>query len=370
MTDREVSLSMRCLRWLCLSTVALLMGVSCSQDTDTESPADAAHHLDVSAQADGVQPTVAEPSVVAPILVDPTVGGAGDSGKSDAPYKQAPPGMGEHVPKGDRDSGSVLGLEPRQLLTASGTPNPLAHSPVLIFDFDVGDDLAALLPRFILRHESHFPEGDMPQLLRYTMSGRPQMGIAVDVVSVFDAGDWLGFFMESGPDVGCAWTSAQDAYLVSDPFGQHPMLTSNRSQWDTSLSAEFASLSGRVHDWSTVPARGEAFYRQWRSQEHLVEVPHRDGLVFRYEGGGRYQPRAQKGRGNSAHHWNLLAYDLEMAAVSSATERDGCFSRLIESQFPIAWLDRYGALFDAEWVASTRSGATENGARGPVPADE
>ena len=285
---------------------------------------------------------------------------AGDIGVNDA----AGPGLGEGAAKATRDSGSLADIEAVALVVEGSMPNTLAYSPILIFDFEPGEDLAAVMPRFMVRYSSHFPDGATPQLLHYGMAARPEIGVAVGVTSVFAAGEWLGFFLTSGSGSECDWISDEKAYVAVDPFGQHPMLTSDGSQWAASITADFANSDGRSHDWSAVPARGEAFFRQWRSQEHLNEVPHRDGLVFRYEGGNQYQPRAQRGRGNSAHHWNLLAYGLER--VSTPTRLGRCFSNAVDSIFTSDWLERYGGKYDAEWAASAmeaamvREGKTNN----------
>lgn len=321
--------------------------------------------LSHSAEAPLAESSDGKPDAEAPQQVsssiDQTFDSAGNIKVDDAP---AAPGLGEGAAKAIRDSGSVADIEAVALAVEGSMPNVLAHSPILIFDFEPSEDLAAVMPRFTVPYSSHFPDGDTPQVLHYGMSANPAIGVEVGVTSVFAAGEWLGFFLTSGSGSECDWISDEKAYIAVDPFGQHPMLTSDGYQWAASITADFANSDGRSHDWSAVPARGEAFFRQWRSQEHLNEVPHRDGLVFRYEGGNQYQPRAQKGRGNSAHHWNLLAYGLER--VSTPARLGRCFSNAVDSIFTSDWLERYGGKYDAEWAASAmeaamvREGKTNN----------
>lgn len=316
--------------------LVLSLGVSCAQDEDPQPAGDISGPEDTAAAGDQSEPPAEA---------------------SDASYQSSSLGRQKIFPKGVRESGSVVALEPANRLDESGRPNPLAYSPVLIFDFDVGEDLSQLIPEFTLRYSSHLPEGDTPQLVRYGMSAPPSIGVAADAVSVFDAGDWLGFFLSLGAGAECLWVRAEEAYVVVDQFGMHPMLTTDGTAWRTALTAEFANLEDKNHDWLGVPARGDAFFRQWRSQEHLVEVPFRDGLVFRYEGGTRYQPRGLRGRGNSAHHWNLLAYDLELSDDDGAP--NSCFSRAAASVFNLDWLEQYGSLFDAGWTAIALAAARD-----------
>ena len=105
-------------------------------------------------------------------------------------------------------------------------------------------------------------------------------------------------------------------------------------------------------DWRNVPARGDQFDRQWRRQLHLTTAPARDGIIFRYEGGHRYLPRRQKGRGNSAHHWNLLAYainEIPETAVREQLSSEQCIGDLMQGLFPKDWVDRYKARFSEQW---------------------
>jgi len=112
---------------------------------------------------------------------------------------------------------------------------------------------------------------------------------------------------------------AGDAFtLAHDPEGQHPIM----SVQNLVLSSGFGVISekvpvenGRV-DWTDLPQDGRRFFRTWNAPPHLYHnPPDIDGVVLRYEPQGGYSQALSGGgtggRGNTPHHWNLLAYTLK-----------------------------------------------------------
>ena len=226
-------------------------------------------------------------------------------------------------------------------------PTVESAGPVLIFDAGPSRMLSQNL-------EDHFPayqllasEVELPELgarlFFYRSVRSPAMSPAADFVSVYVEDDWLGMFVSDGRQQ-CAWMSADEMWVITDDFGIHPLLGSvEGAGW---VSEQFAELFGSdgsgAIDWRGMPARGDQFDRQWQSQLHLVDPPARDGIVFRYEGGHRYAARPQRGRGNSAHHWNLLAYGLDTREADQfMIGASQCVLDLAAGRFPEAWVSRY-----------------------------
>lgn len=241
--------------------------------------------------------------------------------------------------------------DPDLTVDTPSTVTLFSHSPVVVFDKTLSEDLAQYMPETSLQGAEIARQQGSPVLLWYGNPVTPESALPLNVTSVFAEDDWLGLFL-AGPDEECVWHPAEEVWAVQDAFGVHPLLVDNGgSSWESILPAKFFGVSeSRRINWSSVPARGDQFDRQWKSQMHLVESPHRDGIIFRYEGGLRYLPRAQRGRGNSAHHWNLLAY----ALVDVAPESDGfriqpCASQLARGIFPQEWIEQYRNRFSEDW---------------------
>jgi hypothetical protein len=227
------------------------------------------------------------------------------------------------------------------------TPTLLNASPIVVFDAtDVEDlprDLGRLLPSSTLLASRVSLPDEGPTLFVYRAAGHPEDARPLDVVSVFNDTAWLGVFLsEFSPD--CQWLEIDELWSVTDDFGVHPMLGSVAGgAWQSTAFADFVGRSGpRSFDWRAIPARGDGFDRQWKAQLHISSPPATDGIVFRYEDGLRYLSRTQGGRGNSAHHWNLLAYDISVVDVEALNLREGnCTQRLVQGIFPEGWLQRY-----------------------------
>lgn len=99
-----------------------------------------------------------------------------------------------------------------------------------------------------------------------------------------------------------------------DPEGRHPIM----SVQGLSLSTGFGVIEGVVPavdgevDWLQLPQDGRRFFRTWNNPPHLRQMPPDiDGIVIRYEPQGGYALGNKSGRGNTPHHWNLLAYQLQ-----------------------------------------------------------
>ena len=220
-------------------------------------------------------------------------------------------------------------------------------SPVLIFDSGEKDNLSRDL-------EEHFPAFELvatetqlidlgARLFFYRSVRAPAHAPAADFVSVFRGDDWLGIFVSDSRQ-HCVWMPAEELWVVTDDFGTHPLLGSIAGRdW---VSQEFAQLQGSdgvgAVDWRAMPARGDQFDRQWQSQLHIPDPPARDGIIFRYEGGHRYSALARSGRGNSAHHWNLLAYAIEVRdADAFMIDAGQCANDVASGRFPEEWASRY-----------------------------
>lgn len=227
-----------------------------------------------------------------------------------------------------------------------------AASPIVVFDAQLPADLNIVFPAFELNAaRSELPDGG-PTLLIYQSSSALTGAQAMEFVSVFAGEKWLGIFVSQN-DTECKWLAAEQSWTVQDDFGVHPLIGSIDGQpWTSRLFADFYGQRGDLQliDWRGLPARGEAYDRQWKRQLHFSEVPERDGIVFRYEGGHKYLPHRQTGRGNSAHHWNLLAYNIIPQAFEELVARaGGCAGEIGAGNFPDGWAARYYELLGSPW---------------------
>lgn len=217
-------------------------------------------------------------------------------------------------------------------------------SPIVVFDEQLTADLDRVFPAFELyAARSDLPDGG-PTLLLYQSRSVPTSARAIEFVSVFVGEEWLGIFLAQN-DGDCEWWAAEDLWAVQDDFGFHPLVGSIEGQpWTSRLFADFYGQSNdsQLIDWRGLPARGEAYDRQWKRQLHFNEVPERDGIVFRYEGGHKYLPHRQSGRGNSAHHWNLLAYNIVPQNFEELVAGTGdCVKEIGTGSFPENWVASY-----------------------------
>ena len=227
------------------------------------------------------------------------------------------------------------------------------RAPVVVWDMQLSDDLTEYFPGSSIRAANAVVDDGGPRLLWFGNESVPSKGLALNATSVFAEDDWLGVFLV-GLDGECRWQTAESMWVVEDAFGVHPLLVDRAKQrWESLLAGPFIGVKQEgLIDWSNVPARGDQFDRQWRRQLHLTTAPARDGMIFRYEGGHRYLPRKQRGRGNSAHHWNLLAYainEIPETAVSEQLSSEQCIGDLMRGLFPKEWVDRYQARFSKQW---------------------
>lgn len=234
-----------------------------------------------------------------------------------------------------RDTSNTVKRASAQLETAS---------PIVVFDTQLPADLNLVFPAFELNAaRSELPDGG-PTLLLYQSRTVPTSALAIEFVSVFVGEEWLGIFLAQN-DRDCEWWAAEDLWAVQDDFGVHPLIGSIEGQpWTSRLFADFHGQSSdlRSIDWRGLPARGEAYDRQWKRQLHFSEVPERDGILFRYEGGHKYLPHRQSGRGNSAHHWNLLAYNIVRQKFEELVADAGdCVREIGTGNFPERWVARY-----------------------------
>ena len=220
-------------------------------------------------------------------------------------------------------------------------------SPVVIFDSELPAELDTLLPSSqLLASSSNLPEIGL-KLFFYRSLRRAAALRPLELVSVFADEVWLGLFVSESGD-SCYWLAADSLWAVTDDFGRHPLLGSVQgAMWTSQEFAQFAGSDDlREINWMGMPARGDAYDRQWKRQLHLDDVPHRDGIVFRYEGGHKYLPRREPGRGNSAHHWNLLAYAIEEAeSVIFLENSSPCMQLLARGEFSESWLE---AVYDGK----------------------
>ena len=231
--------------------------------------------------------------------------------------------------------------------------NVQTKAPVVIFDMPLSSDLTEYLPNISIQAADVDMADGGPRLLWFGNESAPSKGHVLNVTSVFAGSNWLGMFLV-GLDGECRWQTAESMWVVEDAFGSHPVLVDRAAGlWESLQPAPFFGVSReRLIDWRPVPARGDQFDRQWKSQLHLIDAPARDGIVFRYEGGHRYLPRVQKGRGNSAHHWNLLAYDIIELPTSSAMAQlkaTPCIGNLLRGVFPREWVEQHKPLFSEHW---------------------
>ncbi len=232
------------------------------------------------------------------------------------------------------------------------------RAPVVVWDRQLSDDLTEYLPASSILAANVLVDDGGPRLLWFGNDLVPSKGLALNATSVFAEDDWLGVFLV-GPEGECHWQTAESMWVVEDAFGSHPLLVDRgRQRWESLLAGPFFGVKPeRLIDWRNVPARGDQYDRQWNRQLHLTSAPSRDGIIFRYEGGHRYLPRKQKGRGNSAHHWNLLAYainEIPETAVSEQLSSQLCIGDLMQGLFPQEWVDRYRARFSEQWYEAVR----------------
>ena len=235
-----------------------------------------------------------------------------------------------------------------------------AKAPVLVFDMRLSADLSEYLPYSTVRAADVAVGDGGPRLLWFGNDSDPSKGLALNTTSVFAETEWLGVFLV-GPAGECHWQPAESLWVVDDAFGSHPLLVDRGAgRWESILVAPFIGVKQeRLIDWRNVPARGDQFDRLWKKQLHLEGAPARDGIVFRYEGGHRYLPRPQGGRGNSAHHWNLLAYAIEYIPAESimTLESEPCIGQLMQGAFPEDWVVQFGDRFSLQSLKAVPAGA-------------
>ena len=237
-----------------------------------------------------------------------------------------------------------------------GTVSVQTRAPVVVWDMQLSDNLTEYLPASSIRAANVVVDAGGPRLLWFGNGSVPSKGLALNATSVFAEDDWLGVFLV-GLDGKCRWQTAESMWVVEDAFGVHPLLVDRGTQgWESLLAGPFIGVKQEgLIDWRNVPARGDQYDRQWKRQLHLIRSPARDGIIFRYEGGHRYLPRRQKGRGNSAHHWNLLAYAINEIPETEAIEQLSslqCIGDLMQGYFPKEWVAHYRSRFSEQWYES------------------
>ncbi len=119
---------------------------------------------------------------------------------------------------------------------------------------------------------------------------------------------------------GCELVDGNQFTLALDPEGRHPIVSVQRLALSTGfgvIDAVVPAENGEV-DWQSLPQDGRRFFRTWNRPPHLTsQPPDIDGIVLRYEPQGGFALDGKSGRGNTPHHWNLLAYQLKPLDVSS-----------------------------------------------------
>ena len=205
---------------------------------------------------------------------------------------------------------------------------PPAHTPVLLFlSGGALEQPGELLPASTLRYRrvatlGEASVGDEPAVVyEYRPMGGSVHGdwrVYMYVVDDERPGAWL-----ADRDGSCTYYPPGDLVLIRDDRGLHPLLVIDEGRVAPNLNTGPRWRAGDVIDWRGVPEKGEHFERTWRSQPHLANTPDSDAVFFRYEGGKRFQPSGRSGRGNSPHHWNLLAYTLLLDEGEGEGEGEG-----------------------------------------------
>lgn len=129
--------------------------------------------------------------------------------------------------------------------------------------------------------------------------------------------DQLSAALFMGPQQ-CERVAGEAFTLADDPAGQHPIMAIQNLTLSSGFGVIYEKVpveNGRV-DWTDLPQDGRRFYRTWNAPPHLYNSPPDiDGVVLRYEPQGGYTQALSgggtSGRGNTPHHWNLLAYTLK-----------------------------------------------------------
>ena len=228
-------------------------------------------------------------------------------------------------------------------------------SPVLFFDMRISKTrfLEDNLPNAEVVYSSSVVGVNQPAWVSYVAVHGQDGGI--DVTAVLAGEKTLGVFISRGGDE-CVWADAKDMLFVTDQFGHHPVISTAGNEWAVVQGQDnVAGLFGA--DWSDVPLKGASFRRNWKQHPHLSDnTPARDAVIFRFEGGHKFIPK-NSGRGNTPHHWNLLAY-----ALTAETKYDGnvspgskCGRLFTEQAWPREWVAQYGALFSASWNTQARA---------------
>ncbi len=111
----------------------------------------------------------------------------------------------------------------------------------------------------------------------------------------------------------CEPVSGEAFTLAIDPEGRHPIMSVQTLTLSTGfgvIEKVVPEVNGEV-DWLDLPQDGRRFFRTWNNPPHLTSMPPDiDGIVLRYEPQGGFALGGKSGRGNTPHHWNLLAYQL------------------------------------------------------------
>lgn len=142
------------------------------------------------------------------------------------------------------------------------------------------------------------------------------LGIAFEVVGT----ETFSRALLMGPH-GCQLIDGGEFTLALDPEGRHPIVGVQSLALSTGfgvIDAEMPAEDGVV-DWQSLPQDGRRFFRTWNNPPHLMrQPPDIDGVVLRYEPQGGFALRGKSGRGNTPHHWNLLAYQLKPLDTDAA----------------------------------------------------
>lgn len=135
------------------------------------------------------------------------------------------------------------------------------------------------------------------------------LGIAFEVVGT----ETLSRALLMGPQ-GCQLIDGGEFTLALDPEGRHPIVGVQSLALSTGFGVIDAVMPAEdgVVDWQSLPQDGRRFFRTWNNPPHLKsQPPDIDGVVLRYEPQGGFALSGKSGRGNTPHHWNLLAYQLK-----------------------------------------------------------
>jgi len=219
----------------------------------------------------------------------------------------------------------IAGLSP--VFAAAGDDTPCAadlcrHSPVLVFRASgelvppgqlLPDSRLRVSPASDQAAPGLLPAGLAPEAV-YQWS-EPRSGTMRSVVTAVDAdGALAGVLLQDQAGGACRYLDRPQLVVAEDRYGRHPLITSDRPGLGVIVGEVPAWVPGSTIDWRAVPEIGRGFERTWQAQAHLPTVPQSDGVMFRYERTGSFRSSGRPGRGNSPHHWNLLAYALEAGA--------------------------------------------------------